>query len=148
MTDQPGSTTPPDDPSAALEFEFVDVHSARSELDATPSGIEERKNLEAGYWEAHRRRPVASDRALTGATIDWAVSLPQAVRPRNLCEQYPRVANMVAEVWPDLPRVTVLLDELLHDDRGGTRRGFPDDVKVDLDRLLKYATLLERKRQL
>lgn len=129
----------------ALDFEFIDMNSARQELDQLPPGINERKNLDPSYWATHRRPPAAADRALTGAAIDWIMALPPAMRPNRLCELYPRVANTIADVWSDLPRTAVMIDRLLHDDRGGTRRGFPEDVRKDLAVLLRHATLLQQR---
>jgi hypothetical protein len=118
----------------AFEFEVIDIDSARHELDALPAGITQRP----GYWTQKRRQQAATDRALTGATIDWMVSLPDAVRPKHLCEQFPRVANTVASMWRDKTRSLVMMDRLMHDDRNGTRRGFPEPVMYDLGVLVHY----------
>ncbi len=118
----------------ALEFELIDFDSARQKLDELPEGITARP----GYWEAQRRSSDASDKALRGPTLDWVMSLPDAVRPKNLCEQYPRVANTIAGAWHSKERATVLIDRLMHDDRGGTRRGFPEPVMYDLGVLLHH----------
>jgi hypothetical protein len=132
----------------ALTFELTDLTAARNALDKLPPGVAERGNLEGGYWDSRRRRALASDRALTGVGLDWVVSLPPAVRPKALSEQYPRIANTVAEIWSDATRATVMLDRLLHDDRGGTRKGFPEDVRKDLAILLRYLKLLQTRDQL
>ncbi len=128
----------------ALEFEFIDLKAARKSLDELPAGIEEVKHLESGYWEQRRRKQLPSDRALTGTAIDWLLSLPEPVRPQRLCQTFPRVANTVAELWGiDRSRVTVTVERLLNDDRGG-RKGFPDDVKSDLAVLFRYLEGLRR----
>lgn len=143
MTSKPQPGNPID--LGALDFEFTDLTSARKSLEELPAGIEERKHLEPGYWEARRRKHLtASDRALTGAAIDWLLSLPEPVRPKNLCEMYPRVANTVADTWSDRTRATVIVDRLINDDRGGTRKGFPAPVKEDLVRLLRYLSMPAR----
>jgi hypothetical protein len=118
----------------AFEFEIVDIDTARQELEALPDGITQRP----GYWAEKRRQQAASDRALTGATVDWIMSLPEAVRPKHLCEQFPRVANAVASMWRDKTRSLVMLDRLRHDDREHTRRGFPEPVMYDLGVLVHY----------
>lgn len=128
----------------ALEFEFTDLTTARKSLEELPPGIEERKYLESGYWEGRRRKPLPSDRALTGVAIDWMLGLPEPVRPQHLCHAFPRVANTLAEAWSDRSRATMTVDRLLKDDRGGTRRGFPDEVKSDLAVLYRYLQGLQR----
>ncbi len=144
-TKDPRSSQPGELELGAIEFEVTDLSTARRSLDELPAGIEERKHLEPGYWEARRRRQVPSDRALTGAAIDWMLSLPDPVRPRSLCEFYPRVANTVADVWGDRSRASIMVDRLLHDDRGGARRGFPDPVRSDLSLLHRYLQSLQRR---
>ena len=139
---EPPSHTPGE--LGALEFEFTDITTARKSMDELPAGIEERKHLESGYWEAKRRKQLPSDRALTGAGIEWMLSLPEPVRPQRLCLQYPRVANSLADIWSDRSRTTMTVDRLLKDDRGGVRRGFPDDVKSDLAVLYRYLQGLQR----
>lgn len=128
-----------------LNFEFTDLAAAKREGERLPPGVSERRNLDPTYWPTHRRPPSPTDRALTGAAIDWMMALPAAVRPRNLSEQYPRVTNIVAEVWGDPARAAVMIDRLLHDDRGGVRRGFPEDVKKDLAVLLRYLTVQQQR---
>jgi hypothetical protein len=136
-TKQPGEL-------GALEFEFTDLTTARKSLEEPPPGIEERKYLESGYWEERRRKQLPSDRALTGMTIDWMLALPDPVRPQHLCQAFPRVANTLSETWLDRSRATTSVERLLKDDRGGTRRGFPDDVKSDLTVLYRYLQGLQR----
>ncbi len=143
----PTKETPSQQPAnelGALEFELTDLSVARKSLDEPPPGIEERKHLEAGYWEARRRKQMASDRALTGATIDWLLALPEPVRPQRVCQEFPRVANTLAEIWVDQGRAAKTVSRLLEDDRGGSRRGFPDDVRSDLAVLFRYLQGLQR----
>lgn len=80
---------------------------------------------------------MADDRALTGSTIDWFVSLPAPTKPESLCRQFPRVANMIAMMWPQRELTVVMVERLLTDDRSGTRAGFPADVTEDLKLLLQ-----------
>jgi hypothetical protein len=130
----PGSSpTPP----GAIEFELTDLGDARQALDDLPPGVREREQLEPGYWEQRRRRALPSDRALTGAAIDWLMTLPAEVRPHALCEQFPRVANVIADAWIDVQAGNRLFDRLLRDDRGG-RRGFPPAVEQELRRLAEF----------
>jgi hypothetical protein len=125
---------PPSALPDAFEFEITDFTTAREELDRPPAGVGRVAELQPGYWEQRRRKPQASDRALTGATIDWVLALPPSLRPRKLCEQYPRVANAVADAWRDPIERKRVLDELLTDRRGG-RRGFPLEVLHEIEAL-------------
>lgn len=121
-------------PAGSIEFELTDLSDARHALDDLPAGVRERKQLEPGFWEQRRRKPEPTDRALTGAAIDWLIKLPADVRPRALSEQFPRVANVLAQAWYDGAQGDALLRRLLVDDRGG-RRGFPAQVEAELRRL-------------
>ena len=136
---------PPSSPPGSIDFEPTDFHNARRALDELPAGIREVAHLAPGYWEQRRRRPVASDRALTGTAIDWIIALPAATRPRTLCEKYPRVANQIAETWRDHARTAQALGHLLVDERGG-RHGFPADVQLEIRRLQEYAQQLVGQR--
>lgn len=127
-------TAPPSGLPDAFEFEITDFTTARAELDRPPPGVGRVAELEPGYWEQRRRKPQASDRALTGAAIDWVLALPPSLRPRKLCEQYPRVANALADAWRDPFERKRVLDDLLTDRRGG-RRGFPLEVLGEIEAL-------------
>jgi len=121
-------------PLGTIEFELTDLSDARHALDDLPPGVREREQLEPGFWEQRRRKPAPTDRALTGAAIDWLIRLPADKRPRALSEQFPRVANVLAQAWYDGAQGDALLRRLLVDDRGG-RRGFPAEVEAELRRL-------------
>ena len=135
---------PPSKPPGSIDFEPTDFQNARLSLDELPAGIREVAHLAPGYWEQRRRKPVASDRALTGAAIDWIIALPAAMRPRVLCEKFPRIANQIAETWRDHARTAQALGRLLVDERGG-RHGFPGDVQLEIRRLQEYAQQLAAK---
>ena len=94
----------PASPPGSIDFEETDFDSARQALDELPPGLAEVKQLQAGFWEQQRRKPTATDRALTGPTIDWVIGLPPALRPHATCEQFPRVVNAIAEAWADSTR--------------------------------------------
>ena len=124
-------------PLGTIEFELTDLSDARQALDDLPPGVREREQLEPGYWEHRRRKSQPADRALTGAALDWLIKLPPAVRPQALCEQFPRIANVIAEAWNDGAAGDRLFARLLTDDRGG-RHGFPADIDQELRRLVDF----------
>jgi hypothetical protein len=129
----PGTSTPP---FGAIEFELTDIDTARRAHDTLPEGVDKLPELALNYWEQRRRKPVPTDRALQGATIDWLLKLPLSLRPRELCDRYPRAANALATAWHGSERDAVL-DDLLCD-RRGRRRGFPPEVRSELE-ALRYA---------
>jgi hypothetical protein len=134
MTD--ASTSKQLAPPGSIEFELTDLENARQALDELPEGVDKLPMLTPNYWEQRRRKPLPSDRALQGSTIDWLLKLPVSLRPSELCDRYPRAANALATAWPGSERAAVL-DELLSD-RRGRRRGFPPEVRSELE-ALRYA---------
>jgi hypothetical protein len=129
-------------PSGLIEFEITDAEAARREA-AKPPAVAAIEKLLPGYWEEQRRPLTAADKALTGKGIDWMLSLPSNARPKALCEQYPRIANHLANIW-DNPRDTQLvLMRLLADERGH-RKGFSPQIDQEIGRLAAYVqSLLE-----
>ena len=124
-------------PPGTIEFEPTDFGEARRALDELPAGIAEVQRLRTGDWESQRRKPLPTDRALTGAAMDWVIGLPQTLRPKATCEQFPRVVNLLAESWAD-PRYSLqVLDHMINDYRGG-RRGFPASVLAELNALHEH----------
>jgi hypothetical protein len=118
----------------AINFEITDFAEARRALEEVPSGLNEVAALSPDYWK-HRRRPQQpQDRALAGTTIDWFLELPSELRPRELCERYPRVANMVADAWSNAEVRVSVLNNLLVDARG-RRNGFPRCVRLEIEAL-------------
>lgn len=124
-------------PLDALEFEVTDLSDARHALDELPPGVGDLEKFAPGYWEKRRRATLPTDRALAGATVEWAIQLPPDLRPRALSAQFPRLANAVAAAWSDRGRALATLEGLLVDRRGG-RRGLPQDVMAELQRLNDY----------
>jgi len=127
---------PPSDPGS-IDFEETDFDSARQALDELPAGVEEVKHLQAGSWDKERRKPVATDRALTGLAMDWVIGLPPALRPHATCEQFPRVINAMAAAWNNSAYGLQVIDHIINDYRGG-RRGFPEAVQRELSALHAY----------
>ncbi|MBE2242779.1 MAG: hypothetical protein IAE86_08490 [Burkholderiaceae bacterium] len=118
----------------AIEFEITDFAAAREALDEPPSGVGRAATFAPGYWERMRRKLLPRDRALAGPTIDWLLTLAPTLRPRLLCEHYPRIANQIAELWPHPEGRARFLDALLTDARGG-RRGFAPEVRREIETL-------------
>jgi len=83
-----------------------------------------------------RRRSSPAERLLPIAER-WSASLPEALRPRQLIAQYPRIANLIALQWEDVAARGVYFDELLID-RRGNRQGFPRGVLNELVRLRNH----------
>jgi hypothetical protein len=140
--------TPPKTPAPfdALEFEITDFDAARRALDELPPGVAEVQRINSGFgnWGGQRRKPLPSDRALTGEAMDWVVQLPPALRPHSTCEQFPRVANALAASWSDVSYSLKVIDHLINDYRGG-RRGFPAAVQGELRELHAYQTTRLRR---
>jgi hypothetical protein len=128
---QPAPFDPKDTDS--LPFEITDLASARAALDELPAGVG-RLGPRAPDWSARRRKLGPSDRALQGSTIDWMLALPPSLRPKELCERFPRVANGLAAVWHDPVRRHAMLADLL-EDRRGKRAGFPPRVRAEIEAL-------------
>jgi hypothetical protein len=136
MSSQPPPKSPPSPPDS-IDFEITDFDQARQVLNDLPPGVGRVKTLEPGFWEHQRRKPVPTDRALTGAAMDWVIGLPIALRPHAACEQFPRVVNAIAGAWSDTAFSVQVLDHMINDYRGG-RRGFPADVQRELAALLAH----------
>ncbi len=88
-------------------------------------------------WARVRAPATDRDRVLLSPTHLWLRSIPTPLHPKRLCRFYPRVANRLAEAWDDPERTDRLLDELLND-RRGKRRGFPDRITMELQRLERF----------
>jgi hypothetical protein len=140
MPDRQGQQ--PFNPSGLIEFEFTNVEDARKEVDK-PAALVALEKLLPGYWEEQRRPLQPSDRALTGKGIDWMLALPMEARPKALAEQYPRIANHLAEHWHDLRGTRLGLMRLLADERGA-RKGFSLQIEQEIGRLAAHVqSLLE-----
>jgi hypothetical protein len=121
-------------PADLLEFELIDLDAARAAHDALPPGVVRLSELLPQSWESRRRKPLPTDRALAGATIDWLLALPLSIRPLTLCDRHPRVANLLAAAWADVPTRAAMLDSLLTSSRRG-RIGFLADIQREIEAL-------------
>jgi hypothetical protein len=74
---------------------------------------------------------------MTGTTLDWVISLPAHLRPKQICDRFPRIANSLAAVWKDRPVCMTMLHSLLSDSRS-RRRGFPVILRQEIQSLIEY----------
>ena len=114
-----------------MQFENTDFSEAWRALDEPPAGLDVARKLRPPNWESRRRASLPTDHAIGGHAVDWILSLPPNVRPLNLVDATPRIANALAENWHDPDRAASLVEDLLVDRRGG-RRGFSVQVKKEL----------------
>jgi hypothetical protein len=88
-------------------------------------------------WRRLRSPPVDDDVVLQSPTHRWLRDLSRSVHPTQLCRHHPRVANRIAKHWPDARRTERLLHDLMVD-RRGNRRGFPQRIAQEIDRLYRH----------
>jgi hypothetical protein len=86
-------------------------------------------------WTKHRKSEPAN--GLLKPTFAWASTLPVEAQPRSLMYKFPRIANLLAAMWPDPTSFRRYMDDLLVDKRGN-RQGFPVDVLKELFELRAY----------
>jgi hypothetical protein len=89
---------------------------------------------ESAWTTKRTREPV---NGLLKPTCAWATALPVETQPRALLLRFPRIANLIAAMWPDANSLRRYMDELLVDTRGN-RQGFPVDVLRELFALRAY----------
>ena len=117
-----------------------DVHHDADHVTISP------KRDRDGFPTAHGRdwairRKAKPAEVLLPTTIRWMAGLPRDVQPLALGDAFPRIANMLAQLWPNAGAFRDYLSELLVDRRGG-RKGFPVEVLTDLHRLRAYHSKL------
>jgi hypothetical protein len=86
-------------------------------------------------WTKRRKSEPAN--GLLKPTFAWASTLPVEAQPRSLMYKFPRIANLLAAMWPDPNSFRRYIDDLLVDKRGN-RQGFPVDVLKELFELRAY----------
>lgn len=96
-------------------------------------------------WQLRRAPPNPRDKAASALALAWCAGFAEGLRPKALCERFPRLANRLALCWPDPLLSAAVLDELLTD-RRGDRSGFPAEVQAELVRLLDSAQRAQRAR--
>ena len=141
----PSPPPKPPAPDNSFDFELTDFASAREALDDVSIALaaEVARPVDPADWATRRRPRTATDRALAGATMDWLMQLPADLRPNKLSEQLPRLANQIADAWPDLPRCNAVIDGLLADKRGG-RQGLPLGMRNELLALSRHRADTDR----
>jgi hypothetical protein len=90
-----------------------------------------------------KRAPVNPEELeLSPAAFRWLARLPETVRPSQLPQRFPRIANRLAALWRSPTRCEPYLESLLIIDRPN-RQGFPAEVTLELGNLLSfYQTVL------
>ena len=127
--------------SGLMEFEPVSIDDARAALDEIDAAMA--SLIRPEYWLNVRRKPLATDRALTGRSMKWLAELPEDLRPVVTMPRYARVINSIVDAWSDPADRDQVFDNLLNDRRRG-RRGFPIDVERELSALCLFASMLPR----
>ena len=121
-----------------FDFELTDFDEARRVLDhESISQFDVASIASPEQWKRLRRETRPTDRALSGPTIDWLLGLSPDLRPEKLGQQFPRIANALAEVWHDADAREAALDNLVASERRG-RAGFPPDVQRELKALRRW----------
>lgn len=81
-------------------------------------------------------------------TIIWLTQLPRNVQPNGLVQNFPRIANRIAELWEMPLRCEKYIDELLFDTRDNKRQGFPPQIAFEISYLKALISdIMERRRQ-
>lgn len=101
-------------------------------------------SVEEPDWTSRRRATPLNN--LLNPTLRWAATLPIAIRPFELMNQFPRLANLIAASWKEPLAFRACLDDLLTDRRGG-RQGLPIEVQEELENLRRYYYFREVPRQ-
>lgn len=117
-----------------IPFEKVSLKEAKEAMDgpATP-----KPDLEAEW--ANTRSPAMEAHAseLNERAWEWLDKLPAEIQPGGLVQQFPRIANKLAEIWGRPAQCHRYMEEMMLDHRGG-RKGFPLDVTLELAKLKAY----------
>ncbi|KQP17686.1 hypothetical protein [Pseudorhodoferax sp. Leaf267] len=93
-----------------------------------------------------KRKPQLLDDELQSFTLLWLKSLPREIRPFKCAQHYPRVVNKIAALWSLEERCVDYLDELLADQRDGSRQGFGYGIPGEL-RLLRNHRAAEQPKE-
>jgi len=111
------------------------AEASPGEAEAHPS-----LTLQAGTvsdWQAVRRTSDPNDSALHDRSFKWLAALPTDMRPMATARQYPRIINRIGDLWGHCEYTRLYFQALLVDRRTG-RKGFPPEVKRELEALQAY----------
>lgn len=113
------------DEGIASEIRVDDVSPRRRALNAAAIGIVTARND-----PFYARKALPSNLPLS-TTFKWVAGLPREMRPLALLQQFPRIANQLANAWIDPVAFRDDMFDLLID-RRGARKGFPPEVESEL----------------
>ena len=85
-------------------------------------------------WRPMRRPINPSDNILRHRTIKWLATLPASLRPLGTGRLYPRIVNRIGDLWSQCEYTRLHFQSLLID-RREDRKGFPSEVKAELEAL-------------
>ena len=88
-------------------------------------------------WQAVRRRNDANDNVLHDRAFKWLAALPADMRAMATARQFPRIVNRIADLWGHCEYTRLYFQSLLIDRRKG-RKGFPPEVRKELEALQHY----------
>ncbi|MFT3954955.1 MAG: hypothetical protein QM722_11370 [Piscinibacter sp.] len=128
-------------PSGSIEFEAVPIPSVTAPAASATPPVDDKIDadpLSINFGREKVHKPLATERMLAGATIDWLIAFPMDARPKALCDKYPHVANRLAQGWADKAGARAALQALADDARWGTA-GYPALVQAELRKLLSLA---------
>lgn len=94
----------------------------------------ENQHANADYSSLRRHQP---DQALQLETLRWLGNLPDAVRPKSLPVEFPRIANSLCDRWSEPKACLEYLDDLVIDHRGN-RTGFPGNNALEIAALKNF----------
>lgn len=117
-------------------YEKVSLAEAKDVLKGPPA---EKKSYE------HMRKPQdPAQIRLKETTMKWLLAFPAESRPLALAKKYPRIANLLAELWPFPAQFEAKLNEYMLDDRP-SRQGFPPDVAMDFAKLKQHFAAVDTR---
>jgi hypothetical protein len=107
-----------------IKFEKVSLADAKSVHEGKP------QQPKVDDWSI-RRSARNQHEPLSEATTAWMRQLPDDVRPLELAERFPRIANRICILWIDQVRCASYLADLLID-RRRDRQGFPAAIAKEI----------------
>ena len=113
-----------------FQYEKVSIEEARVAHDSVREPVVPR------FGGSLPPRPRAYAEPLHDATILWLTELPEGLRPLELEQLFPRIANKLCGLWATPLLCNQYLTSLLMDSRDGARQGFPKAVAAELAALL------------